>query len=205
MWNLAFWSFSNIEHLLHHPRPKHSCTPLDASKPHKHTHTPLLCSQKPPPVNLGQFRATTDTNWHPATPTDVPRHPKRLFEDVWPFRLTSNGICWCLLGSDGVWWCLLVCHVVCRCGDGVSGVCQRVSERCLWTCVRFWCIWCWCVFRPCMAKANALYWKSFERQNSTQLTLLKHQNTKTAQYKLPKNHWVIALFEIFGSSETNYL
>ena len=54
-----------------------------------------------------------------------------------PFRLTSNGICWCLLGSDGVWWCLLVCHVVCRCGDGVSGVCQRVSERCLWTCVSF--------------------------------------------------------------------
>ena len=45
--------------------------------------------------------------------------------------------------------------------------------------------------------ANALYWKSFERQNSTHLTLLKHQNIKTAQYKLPKNHWVIPLFEIF--------
>ena len=45
---------------------------------------------------------------------------------------------------------------------------------------------------------NALYWKSFERQNSTHLTLLKHQNTKTALYKLFKNHWVIALFEIFG-------
>ena len=29
--------------------------------------------------------------------------------------------------------------------------------------------------------------------------LLKHQNTKTALYKLPKNHWVLALFEIFGS------
>ena len=28
--------------------------------------------------------------------------------------------------------------------------------------------------------ANALYWKSFESQNSTHLTLLKHQNTKTA-------------------------
>ena len=49
-----------------------------------------------------------------------------------------------------------------------------------------------------MAKANALYWKSFERQNSTHLTLFKHQNTKTAHYKLPKIHWVIALFEVFG-------
>ena len=27
--------------------------------------------------------------------------------------------------------------------------------------------------------ANALYWKSFVRQNSTHLTLLKYQNTKT--------------------------
>ena len=26
----------------------------------------------------------------------VPRLPKRLFEDKWPFRLTSNGVLWCL-------------------------------------------------------------------------------------------------------------
>ena len=49
-----------------------------------------------------------------------------------------------------------------------------------------------------IGEANALYWKSFERQNSTHLALLKHQNTKTGLYKLPKNHWVIALFEISG-------
>ena len=47
-------------------------------------------------------------------------------------------------------------------------------------------------------EANALYWTSFKRQNSTHLALLKHQNSKTALYKLPKNHWVIALFEISG-------
>ena len=29
--------------------------------------------------------------------------------------------------------------------------------------------------------------------------ILKHQNTKTSLYKLSKNHWVIALLEIFGS------
>ena len=54
-------------------------------------------------------------------------------------------------------------------------------------------------------EANALYWKSFERRNSTQLTLLKHQNTKTALYKLPKNHLVIALFEISGPVRNNSL
>ncbi len=46
---------------------------------------------------------------------------------------------------------------------------------------------------------NALYWNESERQDSMYLTLLKHQNTKTSLYKLSKNHWVIALFEFFGS------
>ena len=47
--------------------------------------------------------------------------------------------------------------------------------------------------------ANALYWKISERQNSTHNAFLKHQNAKTSLYKLSKNHWVIALLEIFGS------
>ena len=47
--------------------------------------------------------------------------------------------------------------------------------------------------------AIALYWKISERQNSTHITLLKPQNTKTSLYKLSKNHWVITLLESFGS------
>ena len=47
---------------------------------------------------------------------------------------------------------------------------------------------------------NALYWKSFESQNSKRLTLLKRQNTKTDLYNLPKNYWVIALIEIYWSA-----
>ena len=46
--------------------------------------------------------------------------------------------------------------------------------------------------------ANALYWKSSQRQIFTHLSVLKHQNTKTSQLELPKNNWVFALFEIFG-------
>ena len=46
---------------------------------------------------------------------------------------------------------------------------------------------------------NALYWKCFKRQNSTHMTPVKHQNTKTSLYKLTKNYWVITLFEILGS------
>ena len=64
-WNFAFRSFSNIEQLPHHTRPKHSYTPLDASKPHKHTYIHTLhCSALRcyAPVISGQFRTTTDTN-----------------------------------------------------------------------------------------------------------------------------------------------
>ena len=47
--------------------------------------------------------------------------------------------------------------------------------------------------------ANALYWKISERQNSTHLAFLKHQNTKTSLCELSKSHWVIAPFYISGS------
>ena len=64
----------------------------------------------------------------------------------------------------------------------------------VWMCVReFWS------FHALYGAANALYWKCLKRQNSTYLTLLKHQNTKTSLYKLSKNHWVITLLESFGS------
>ena len=86
------------------------------------------------PVISGQFSTTRDTNRHQATPTDVPRHPKRLFEDVWPLKCR-------FMVSFGVWWCLLVSHVDWRFGEGVCGVSQRVSECCLWTCVSYWSIW----------------------------------------------------------------
>ena len=54
------------------------------------------------------------------------------------------------------------------------------------------------MFRPCLVQL-ALYWKIFERQNSTHLAFLKQQNTKTSLYKLSKNHRVITLLENFGS------
>ena len=52
--------------------------------------------------------------------------------------------------------------------------------------------------------AIALHWKISERQNSTHLAFLKHRNTKTSLCELSKNHWVIALFEIFESVRKNY-
>ena len=52
--------------------------------------------------------------------------------------------------------------------------------------------------------AIALHWKISERQNSTHLAFLKHQNTKTSLYKLSKNHWVIEFSKFLCLSEENY-
>ena len=140
-----------------------------------------------------------DNNRHQQTPRDSPKHPKRQFEDVWLFRLTLNGICWCVLLSFGVWrrrrsvlWCL-----------EMRGGCLRSYSKDIW--VLFMnVIKVWVPPREYLSvqalydAANALYWKISERQNSTQLAFLKHQNTKTSLCELSKNHWVIAPFYISG-------
>ena len=58
------------------------------------------------------------------------------------------------------------------------------------------------MFQKCHV-CGILPWKYIKRQNSTHLTLLKHQNTKTSLYKLFKNHWVITLLGIFGFVRRN--
>ena len=64
----------------------------------------------------------------------------------------------------------------------------------VWMCFRvFWSV------QALYGAENALYWKCLKRQNSTHLTLLKHQNTITSLYMLSKIHWVITLLGIFES------
>ena len=104
--NSAFRNFSKKEYL--HTRPEYSYAPLDAFTPHKHTYTSPVCSQTPSSGISGHFRTTTDTNRHQTTPTDVARHPKRVFKDVWLFMLTSNVVCWRLLVSNDVLYCLML-------------------------------------------------------------------------------------------------
>ena len=64
----------------------------------------------------------------------------------------------------------------------------------VWMCFRvFWSV------QALYGAVNALYWKCLKRQNSTHLTLLKHQNTITSLYKLSKNNWVVTIFGVFVS------
>ena len=110
-----------------------------------------------------------------------------------------NSLLECLGPSVGVVWCLLVSVVVLNCPEiPGGGHCEHMGEVYVcfgvWMCVRvFWSA------QALSDATNAQYWKYIKRHNSTHLTLLKHQNTKTSLYKLSKNHWVITLFEICGS------
>ena len=94
-------------------RLNHSYTSLDASKPHKHTYTPMLCSQKPPPVVL---RTIQDNNRYQQTPSITNRCPQisEKAEDLWPFRFTSNAVCWCLMVPVSVSCCLEMWGEFCK-------------------------------------------------------------------------------------------
>ena len=118
--------------------------------------------------------------------TGAATHPWTAFWSAWDRLLVSFGVCWCLL------WSKIVPRYL---EEGIVSIwvkCMYVYG--VWMCVReFWSV------HAFYGAANALYWKCLKRQNSTYLTLLKHQNTKTSLYKLSKNHWVITLLENFGS------
>jgi hypothetical protein len=105
----------------------------------------------------------------------------------------------CLGRSLGVCWFLLVSVVVLNYPGYLGERIVSIWVKCMcvygvWMCIReFWSV------HAFYGAANTLYWKCLKRQNSTYLTLLKHQNTKTSLYELSKNHLVIALLENFGS------
>ena len=73
--------------------------------------------------------------------------------------------------------------VVLYCPEIPGGADNEHMVKCMyiygvWMCVReFWSV------QALYGVANALYWKCLKRQNSTHLTLLKQQNTKTSLYK----------------------
>ena len=147
--------------------------------------------------------ASQDNNRHQQTPTDTRRHQQTDPGTTKGCSRKRGGSCWHWMAFAGVCWCLLVSYGVWRCEEGVWGASERVSECCLWTCLRFGflrgSIW---VFRPCLVQL-ALYRKISEKQNSTHLAFSKHQNTKTSLYKLSKNHWVITLLKNFGPVRRN--
>ena len=111
LWSFAFWNISIIEQWLHHTRPG-----LNTSIHPESHRNPIniffscinicidICPQTPPPGISRQFRTTTDINRHQTTPRDIPRHPKRLFKDVWRLMLISNGVCWCPMVSDDIFY-----------------------------------------------------------------------------------------------------
>ena len=55
------------------------------------------------------------------------------------------------------------------------------------------------MFSPCNERNGSMLDCS-EMQDFFNPIILRHQNTKTRWYKISKNHWVMALFEMFRSA-----
>ena len=86
----------------------------------------------------------------------------------------SVGACWHLL--EGVWGKLSWIH-----GN------RRPTNV-------FWGVW---VLNPCSMEWKHYFGTALNGTVFCQLTILRHQNTKTAAYKVSKNDWVIPFFAIF--------
>ena len=149
------------------------------------------------------LRTNQDNSRHHQTPTDTKRHQQTSPDTQKGRSRMCGGSCWHGMAFAGVCWCLMVSVSVLCCLEMWRGCLRSFSKR-IWVLFMDVCtvslrLRVYLSVLALYGAANALYWKSSERQNSTHLTLLKHQNTKTSLYKLSKNHWVIAFFKNFGS------
>ena len=107
----------------------------------------------------------------------------------------SCSACWHLLASLGFCGCLWVSMGVCLCFVLSKYALKRLREvirGCLSAV-------CGCLWSLDASEGISECWNFSEKHNFIHLTLLRHQNTKTRWYKVSKNHWVMALFEIFRS------
>ena len=144
-----------------------------------------------------------DNNRHQTTPTDTKQHQQTLPDTQKGCSRMCGCLCWHQMSFAGVCWCLMTSFTVLCCLQMLKG-CLRNFSRGIWVLfmdlIKVWMrIRLYRSGQALYGVAKALYWKSSERQISTHLTVLKHQNTKTSLYKLSENHRVFALFDFFGS------
>ena len=147
-------------------------------------------------VQLNQFSQILSRQCY-LTPNDTNRRSQALQKAVQGCVAAPVDIEWHLLESVGVFWCLTASFSVLWCLE-MWGGCLASFWKGIWVLVMdVFKVWVppreHLSVEALYGATNASYWKCFKRQNSTHLTPLKHQNTKTFLYNLSKNHWIIAL------------
>ena len=143
----------------------------------EHSYT-LLEALKPHKPTL-QHMLSDSSSWHIGTIQDhqTTNNTKRRS------KLSKKALQVCVAVYDEIkwrFWCLLVPNGVFYCLM-LSGDLRRVLRS--------------------ISKGIGVLFMDVFQQNSTQLRVLKHQNTKTSLYNLSKNHWIIALLR---SVKENY-
>ena len=150
----------------------------------------LRFPQTPPNIPLitpWHLCGTWHANRRQQTLPKTPRNWQVLFEKVWQCFLASFVVCWHFIFPGDIWGCL----------GGPWGVSGGI-----------WVVFmeiggAWISLGGYMGSQSlqyggkTLFWHSPDRYGFCQLTILRHQNTKTAAYKLSKNDWVMPFFVIF--------
>ena len=123
-------------------------------------------------------------------PTDTAKDPKKLTGAVWESLAMFLGICCCLLAFHFPWGYLGGLGGPWGVSGGIWVVFMEIGGA--WIClggIR--------VLNPCSMEWKHYFGTALNGTVFCQLTILRHQNTKTAAYKLAKNDWVRPFFAIF--------
>ena len=154
------------------------------------------------------FQVSRDTSGQQQTPTDTKEHQQTLPDTQKGCSRICGGLCWHQMAFAEVWWCLMTSLTVLCCQQMLKG-CLKNSSKGIWVLfMDLFKVWMRIrLYRSGQALygvANALYWKSSERQNS--------HTWQFWNIKIPKPPYISSLkiigflhfLNFLGPSEKNY-
>ena len=146
-------------------------TVLAKIKSHPYTHSnPTNIHTLHPNALRHLFQVSRDTSGQQQTPTDTKEHQQTLPDTQKGCSRICGGLCWHQMAFAEVWWCLMTSLTVLCCQQMLKG-CLKNSSKGIWVLfMDLFKVWMRIrLYRSGQALygvANALYWKSSERQNS---------------------------------------
>ena len=192
--NRTIQGCAKIVFSLHTARTETSYTPPNLFKrlqclciPLRYLQTPLRLLPDTPQISPGNMKCQQTT-------TDAKKHCQTFSNSTCQFLGVFGDVCWRLVAYVG-----MLCSTEMLWGyrGNVWGVFGWIwvefmeiggAQMCLGG------IW---VLNPCSMEWKHYFGTALNGTVFCQLTILRHQNTKTAAYKLAKNDWVRPFFAIF--------
>ena len=169
---------------------------------HPYTHSnPTKIHTLHPNALRHLFQVSRDTSGQQQTPTDTKEHQQTLPDTQKGCSRICGGLCWHQMAFAEVWWCLMTSLTVLCCQQMLKG-CLKNSSKGIWVLfMDLFKVWMRIrLYRSGQALygvANALYWKSSERQNS--------QTWQFWNIKIPKPPYISSLKMVWFVHFSNFL